>query len=218
MRWLRDFWASTIGKKVVMAVTGLGLVVFVVGHMAGNLQLFLGADAFNSYAHSLQALGPLLWMARAVLLAAAVLHIISAVQLTAIARKARPDDYARRESIASTIASRTMRVGGVVLALFIVYHLMHFTVGAWHPAFSRGGAYGNVILGFESWWVSLFYIVAMAFLGLHLFHGVWSGFRTLGIAKPSPAPLERRIALAVAITVWAGFTVIPVAVLLGILD
>lgn len=217
MLWLRKFWASTIGKKVVMAVTGLILVAFVIGHMLGNLQMFLGADAMNRYAAFLKSTGELLWVARGGLFIAAVLHIISAFQLTMINRAARPIGYARTEPAVSTLASRTMRVGGVVLAVFIVFHLLHFTTGTLHPMFSHTGVYGNVIVGFQSPWVVALYVIAMAFLGLHLFHGVWSGFRTLGVAKPSPMPLQRKLALGVAIVVWAGFTVIPVAVLLGIL-
>jgi succinate dehydrogenase / fumarate reductase cytochrome b subunit len=218
MSWLKNFWASTVGKKVVMAVTGIVLVAFVFGHMVGNLQMFLGADVMNRYAAFLKSTGELLWVVRAGLLAAAVLHIIAAYQLTQINRKARPDGYARMEPQVSTLASRTMRVGGVTLAAFIVFHILHFTTGDLHPAFSHTGVYGNVILGFRVWWVSLFYIVAMASLGLHLFHGVWSGFRTLGVAKPSPEPIHRKLALGVAVIVWAGFTVIPVAVMLGILS
>jgi succinate dehydrogenase / fumarate reductase cytochrome b subunit len=218
MRWLRDFWESTIGKKYVMAVTGIGLVLFAFGHMAGNLQVFLGADVFNAYAHKLQSLGPLLWIARIGLLAAAVLHIISAVQLTARARTARPVEYAKREPQVSTLASRTMRVGGVILAAFLIFHILHFTTGQLHPAFSKTGAYGNVVIGFQVWWVTLFYIVAMSFLGLHLFHGVWAGFRTLGVAKPNPMPLERKLALGAAVIIWAGFIAVPLGVLLGIVN
>lgn len=218
MRWLREFWESTIGKKYVMAVTGIGLVLFAFGHMAGNLQVFLGADVFNAYAHKLQSLGPLLWIARLGLLAAAVLHIISAVQLTARARTARPVEYAKREPQVSTLASRTMRVGGVILAAFLIFHILHFTTGQLHPAFSKTGAYGNVVIGFQVWWVALFYIVAMSFLGLHLFHGVWAGFRTLGVAKPNPMPLERKLALGAAVIIWAGFIAVPLGVLLGIVN
>lgn len=218
MRLLLQFWDSTIGKKWVMAVTGIGLVLFAVGHMAGNLQVFLGADAFNDYAHKLQSLGPLLWIARAGLFAMAVLHIIAALQLTVRARAARPQDYARRESQVATLASRTMRVGGVILAAFLVFHILHFTTGQLHPAFSKGGAYGNVVLGFRVWWVAVFYIVAMSFFGLHLYHGVWAGFRTLGVAKPTPMPLERKLALGVAIVVWAGFIIVPIGVMLGLVN
>ena len=218
MSWLMKFWGSTVGKKVVMAVTGIMLVGFVIVHMLGNLQMFLGADAMNGYAAFLKSTGELLWVARAALLGAAVLHIVSAVQLTLINRAARPTDYAKRESQVSTLASRTLRWGGVILAIFIVYHLGHFTTGTFHPAFSHTGVYGNVIIGFQSVWVVLFYVLAMASLGLHLFHGVWASARTLGLQKRSASPIQRSAALWVAIFVWAGFTVIPVAVLLGILN
>jgi len=218
MGWLLQFWDSTIGKKVVMAVTGISLVLFTLGHMLGNLQVFLGAEAFNNYAHSLQSLGPLLWVARIGLLVMAIAHIVSAVQLTARARAARPQDYAKRESQISTFASRTMRIGGIVLAAFIIFHIQHFTIGNLHPAFSKGQVYGNVVIGFESKVVAVFYIVAMSFLGLHLFHGVWSGARTLGLAKASPMPMERKLALGVAILVWAGFIAVPIGVLLGIVN
>jgi len=201
-----------------MAVTGIILVAFVIGHMLGNLQMFIGAEAMNRYAAFLKSTGELLWVVRAGLLAAVVLHIVSAVQLTTINRAARPAAYVKREPAVSTLASRTMRVGGVFLALFIVLHLLHFTTGTLHPAFSHAGVYGNVILGFRSGWVVLFYVTAMVFLGLHLFHGAWSGFRTLGLARPSANPLHRRIALGIALAVWAGFTVIPLAVFLEILN
>jgi len=214
---MRRFWDSTIGKKVVMAVTGILLVTFVIGHMLGNLQMFIGAEAMNRYAAFLKSTGELLWLARAGLLIAAVLHIVSAVQLTMINRAARPEAYAKSQPAVSTIASRTMRFGGVFLAVFIIFHLGHFTLGTFHPAFSHTGVYGNVIIGFRSPWVVLFYVIAMVFLGLHLFHGAWSGFRTLGLARPSAEPMHRRIALWLAIAVWAGFTVIPVAVFLEIL-
>jgi len=218
MNWLQRFWDSTVGKKVVMAVTGGILVAFVIGHMAGNLQMFIGADAMNRYAAFLKSTGELLWLARLGLLVAVVVHIIAATQLTLRNRAARPVDYAKREPQVSTIASRTMRWGGVLLLLFIPYHLMHFTTGTLHPAFSHTGVYGNVILGFRSPVVVGFYVVAMVFLGLHLFHGIWAATRTLGVDKRSPSPLERIAALWLAIIVWAGFTVIPVAVLLGILQ
>ena len=218
MRRLLEIWDSTIGKKVVMAVTGLALVGFAIAHMLGNLQVFLGADVFNSYAHSLQSLGPVLWVARAGLFVAAVLHIVTSIQLTMRARAARPEGYAKMVPQVSTLASRSMRVGGVILAVFLVYHILHMTVGSLHPAFSRGGAYGNVVLGFRVWWVTLFYVVAMSFFGFHLYHGVWAGFRSLGIAKPEPMPLERTLALWVALLVWAGFIVVPIAVWLGLVS
>ena len=218
MSALLQFWNSTIGKKWVMAVTGIGLVLFAFAHMAGNLQVFMGAGVFNAYAHKLQSLGPLLWIGRLGLLAMAVLHIISALQLTARARAARPEGYVKMEPQISTLASRTMRVGGVILAAFLIFHILHFTTGQLHPAFSKGGAYGNVVLGFKVWWVAVFYIVAMSFFGLHLYHGIWAGARTLGVAKPNPMPMERKLALGAAVIIWAGFIAVPIGVLLGIVD
>ena len=218
MSWLRTFWASTVGKKTVMAVTGIMLVGFVVAHMLGNLQMFIGAEAMNKYAALLKSTGELLWVARAGLLVAAVLHITAAYQLTMINRAARPEGYAKQEPQASTLASRTMRLGGVILAAFIIFHLGHFTTGTFHPAFSETGVYGNVILGLRSPLVAGFYVLAMAALGLHLFHGAWAGVRTLGLRKRSEDPMYRRLSMGLALVVWAGFTAIPVAVLLGILN
>lgn len=218
MRWLRAFWDSTVGKKAVMAVTGILLVGFVVAHMLGNLQMFIGADAMNRYAALLKSTGELLWVARAGLLGAAALHITAAYQLTQLNRAARMDAYAKQVPAASTLASRTMRWGGVLLLAFIVFHIGHFTTGTFHPAFSHTMVYGNVILGFRSPVVSVFYLAAMAALGMHLYHGAWSGFRTLGLAKRSAHPRERRIAQGIALIVWAGFSSIPVAVWLGILN
>ena len=218
MGLLLSFWRSAIGKKVVMAVTGLIGVGFVIGHMLGNLQMFQGAEKMNAYAHFLKSLGGLLWLARLILLAAVVLHVIAAYQLTRMRAAARPVGYKngpQRE--VSTLASRTMRWGGVLLLVFIVFHILHFTTLDVFPSYSATDVYGNVIHGFSIWWVSLFYVVAMVFLGLHLYHGAWSSFRTLGATKRSAHPLRRNLALAVAIVVWAGFTAIPVAVFAGLI-
>jgi succinate dehydrogenase / fumarate reductase cytochrome b subunit len=213
---LLRFWDSSVGKKIVMGATGLILVAFVVLHMAGNLQFFAGAERFNAYSHLLQVdIIELTWLLRVTLLAAVVLHIVAAYQLTMRNRAARPDDYAKREPQVSTYAARTMRWGGVYLLLFIPYHLMHFTIGNLHPAFVRGQAYGNVVIGFQSFWVGVFYLGAMAFLALHLYHGAWAVFRTLGVARPSNDPLHRRLALAIAIVVPAGFSLLPLSVMLG---
>ncbi|HEY5219439.1 MAG TPA: succinate dehydrogenase cytochrome b subunit [Gemmatimonadaceae bacterium] len=225
MTWLVNLYRSTIGKKIIMAATGLIGIGFVLLHMVGNLQVFIGPDKFNSYAALLH--GPLaeaLWVARIVLIVAVVLHVLMAWQLTRRAKAARPIGYRKREPQVSTLASRTMRWGGVLLLVFIVLHILHFTVGAVDPAGAfhdvdaagRHDAYRNVVDSFRIWWVSGFYIVAMAFLGLHLFHGAWSSMRTLGIARPSEHPLHRHIAAAVAIVVWLGFTLVPLGVLAGI--
>ncbi len=215
---LRAFWHSGIGKKAVMAVTGLIGIVYVVGHMAGNLQIFQGAEKINRYAATLH--GPLksaVWGARVVLLAAVVLHVIAAWQLTRLDRAARPVAYVRREPQISTLASRTMRWGGVLLLVFIVLHILHFTTGTWQPApFVAGDVYGNIVGGFRVWWVALFYVVAMIALGFHLFHGAWSLGRTLGVSAPSPRPLRRPVAGLLAIAVAAGFAIVPLAVFFGI--
>ena len=223
--WLVNFYRSTIGKKIIMAVTGLIGVGFVIGHMSGNLQAFIGADKLNAYGALLHGpLAELLWLLRLLLIVAVVLHVLMAYQLTRRARAARPVAYARRAPQVSTWASRTMRWGGVLLLVFIVLHILHFTTGQVDPArwgrrldaAGRYDVYGNLVASFQIWWVSLFYIVAMVFLGLHLYHGAWSAVRTLGHAPSSPQPLRRRIALAVAAIVWLGFTVVPLGVLAGI--
>jgi succinate dehydrogenase / fumarate reductase cytochrome b subunit len=225
--WALTLYRSTIGKKVIMAVTGLILVGFVIVHMLGNLQVFIGPAKMNAYAAFLQGLGELLWVARLILLAAVVLHVTAAWQLTRIKRAARPVGYTKREPQVSTVASRTMRWGGVLLLVFIVFHILHFTTGtvfpvasrpdAMYPAFSHADVYGNVISAFRTPWVVSFYVVAMLFLMLHLFHGAWSSMRTLGLSKPSRHPLHRRVATVIALVVWLGFTAVPVGVFLGVI-
>jgi succinate dehydrogenase / fumarate reductase cytochrome b subunit len=209
-----NFFASTVGKKIVMAVSGLIMVGFVIVHMAGNLQLFEGADRLNSYSAFLH--GPaneLLWIVRVVLIVALIAHVVSAYQLTVIDRAARPVPYAKRELQAATIGSRTMRVGGVVLLIFIVLHILHITTLTLQPApLVEGDVYGNVIASFRIWWVTLLYVIAMLALGLHLYHGAWSSVRTLGFERGRLDPFKRPVAIAVAVIVWAGFTLVPVAV------
>jgi succinate dehydrogenase / fumarate reductase cytochrome b subunit len=219
MRTLLEFWDSTIGKKWVMALTGIGLVGFVVIHMAGNLQMFIGADAMREYAELLRTIPELLWLARIGLIVMAVLHIIAAAQLTARNRASRPVEYAKQEHQVSTFASRYMRIGGVILLVFVIVHLGHFTTGWFNESMVHLQPYSNVVMLFKhsKLWV-LLYVIAMTALGFHLYHGVWAGFRTLGVAKPDPMPLERKLALAVAVVTWAGFIAVPIAVMLGILD
>ena len=212
------FWSSTVGKKVVMAVTGVLLVGFIVGHAAGNLLVFRGPDAFNAYAALLKSNMNLLWTARIGLIIAAALHIVAAAQLTRRQQLARPVGYAQRDPQVSTYASRTIRWGGVVLLIFVVYHLLHFTVGTAHPSFSHTDAYSNVIVGFSVWWVALLYIVAMIALGLHLYHGVWSAIRTLGLSRPTYQPLKRRAALVLAVAVTLAFVAIVGAVAAGLVE
>ena len=202
-----------------MGITGLIGIGFVIGHMAGNLLVFRGADAINAYSHFLKSTGELLWIVRLVLIGAVILHVIAAVQLTVQNRAARPIGYVNRKPQVTTLASRTMRWGGVILLIFIVLHILHFTTGTIRPAgiFSETDVFGNIIASFRIWWVALLYVIAMISLGLHLYHGAWSSLRSLGYAHPSKDPLNRTIALAIAIVLWLGFTAVPVAVFAGLI-
>ena len=215
---LRGFYASMVGKKVVMGVTGLIGIGFVILHSLGNLLVFRGPAAINSYSHFLKSTGELLWALRIVLIVAVILHVIAAVQLTLQNRAARPIGYNRQESQVATIASRTMLWGGVFLLVFIVLHILHFTTGTIKPAgvFTPEDVYANVVVSFRIWWVALFYVLAMVALGLHLFHGAWSSVRSIGVSPPSRQPLHKRISVVIAIIVWAAFTAVPVAVFAGI--
>lgn len=214
---IRRFYASMVGKKVVMGVTGLIGVAFVILHSLGNLLVFRGPAAINSYSRFLKSSGELLWALRIVLIVAVILHVVAAVQLSRQSIAARPVGYVKRESQAATIASRTMRWGGALLLIFIILHILHFTTGTIRPAgyFSSEDVYSNVVGSFRIWWVALFYIISMIALGLHLFHGAWSSVRSIGVSPRSPHPLHRRISLVVAVFVWAAFTAIPVAVIAG---
>jgi succinate dehydrogenase / fumarate reductase cytochrome b subunit len=213
------FYQAAAGKKIVMGITGLIGIGFVIGHMAGNLLAFRGPDAINAYSRFLRSTGELLWIVRIVLIVAVILHVIAAVQLTLQNRAARPLGYVNRKPQVSTWASRTMRVGGVLLLIFIPLHILHFTTGTIQPAgsFSDTDVFANVVSSFQIWWVTLAYVVVMVALGLHLYHGAWSSVRSLGLSQPSRDPLHRTVALAVAAIVWAGFTAIPIAVYAGII-
>jgi len=216
MKQLLAFWRSTAGKKVVMGVTGLIMIGFLLMHMVGNLQAFQGPDKLNAYGALLH--GPLhevVLLLRAVLLGSLVLHVVAAVQLTVLDRAARPVGYSRKLPQAATPASRTLRVGGVLLLVFIIFHLLHFTTGQVHPAFVVGDVYHNLTTGLSRPLVAIFYLVSMVGVGLHVYHGAWSSFRSLGAVQPRPNPLHRPIARVVAVLLWLGFSVLPVAVLLG---
>ena len=215
---LRQFYGSMVGKKAVMGLTGLIWIGFVILHSLGNLLVFRGSAAINSYSHFLKSTGELLWALRAVLFVAVILHVGAAIQLTRQNRAARPIGYTKREAQVATISSRTMRWGGALILVFLVVHILHFTTGNIRPAgvFSREDVYANVVTSFSIWWVALFYVVAMIALGLHLFHGAWSSVRSIGVSPASPQPLHRRISLVIAVFVWAAFTAVPVAVFSGI--
>jgi len=215
---LRGFYGSMVGKKVVMGVTGLIGIGFVILHSLGNLLVFRGPAAINSYSHFLKSTGELLLALRVVLIVAVILHVIAAVQLTRQSRAARPIAYAKQELQVATVASRTMRWGGALLLVFIVLHILHFTTGTIRPAgvFSPDDVYANMVTSFRIWWVALFYVVTMLALGLHLFHGAWSSVRSIGVSPSSPEPLHHRISLVIALLVWAAFTAVPLAVVAGI--
>jgi succinate dehydrogenase / fumarate reductase, cytochrome b subunit len=218
MSRLRLLWDSSVGKKVIMAVTGLIWVAYLMTHMLANLLVFQGPAKINAYSAFLHGTGGALWAARLVLIAALVLHVMAAAQLADRRHDARPVRYAAgRKPHTSTFAARTIRWGGAIILLFLVYHILHFTVGSAHPNFADLNPYHNVATGFRDPLVVALYLVAMAIVGLHLYHGVWSSGRSLGTSPPSPRPLRRSVALVLALAIWLGFSVIPIAVYAGVI-
>jgi succinate dehydrogenase / fumarate reductase cytochrome b subunit len=231
--WIATFYHSAIGKKAVMAVTGIFLFGWIFMHMLGNLKVYTGSEHYNAYAHFLITMGaPLLpakgtlVVVRVLLLIAVWLHIQAATQLTIMNRKARPIAYADRDYVAATYAARTMRWGGVIILLFVIYHLLHLTFGtvrlgqwSWqvHPDFVEGDVYHNFVTGFQVWWVSAFYIIANLALGMHLYHGLWSMFNSLGLSHDRFNPWKRSFATVFAWIVTAGNISFPIAVLAGFL-
>jgi succinate dehydrogenase cytochrome b subunit len=219
MTRLRLLWESSVGKKYLMAVTGLIWVAYLITHVLANLLVFQGPAKINAYSAFLHRTGGVLWAARLVLIAALVLHVIAAIQLAARRQEARPTGYAAgRKTEVSTLAGRTIRWGGALILAFLVYHILHFTLGTVHPDFIDGDPYHNVAAGFRSLPVVIGYVIAMAAVGLHLYHGLWSSGRSLGLSPPSPRPLRRTVALVLALVVWLGFTAIPVAVYAGVVQ
>lgn len=208
-----------------MAATGSILILFVLGHMAGNLKVYQGAEKFNAYAEFLRDVGApvlghgqFLWIARVALLVAVIVHIVAAIQLTRRSQLARPVGYKKTPHEELTYASRTMRWGGVVILLFVVYHILHLTTGTAHSQFVPGDAYRNLVIGFQSWPVAAAYMFAVLALGLHLYHGVWSGFQTLGWDNPRYARYRRSIAGVIALVVVVGNLSFPIAALTGVLN
>jgi succinate dehydrogenase / fumarate reductase, cytochrome b subunit len=228
MNVVAGFFKSTLGRKYIMALTGVGLFIFVVGHMLGNLQIFLGPESINRYGAFLQGLGELLWVARISLIVFVALHIWAAVSLTAENRAARPIAYGRIKPVGSSYASRTMMMSGLIIAAFIIYHLLHFTVQVQgingtgqnfvelHDAKGRHDVYRMMMIGFKQPVVSLFYIIGMVLLSLHLSHGVSSLFQSLGLKNRNWAPLIDGFAKFIAIVLLVGYCSIPLAVLTGL--
>lgn len=215
------FYQTTVGKKIIVAVTGFILFGFVAGHMLGNLQVFMGREAMNAYGALLHAEPAILWMVRLVLLAAVGLHIVMSVQLALASREARPVGYQKWTSVKSSYASRTMIWSGPIIGAFLVYHLLHFTLGLVDPSnfkMENGHPlpYDNVVAGFQNPIVCVAYIIAMGLLMFHLQHGIWSMFQTLGVNRPGLLPKLKAFAVAFSLLLFLGFSSIPVAVLLGI--
>ncbi len=224
MRRVTSLYRSSVGKKIVMALTGIVFVLFVIAHMIGNLKMFLGEEHFNAYARFLREVGApafghgqLLWIARIVLLASVGLHALAAWQLTRQSWAARTVKYTKNDDLSFSYASRTMRWGGVILAAFVVYHLLHFTTGTLHPHFDESSPYRNVVTGFQSIPVVVAYVVALSMLCLHLYHGIWSATQTLALTNPRVVRWRRPVAAVVAAAICLGFLAVPVGVLAGIL-
>ena len=217
MKRAGTLFTSSIGRKWIMAVSGLILFGFVLAHMSGNLLVYLGPEALNEYGEFLREFlhGGGLWAARGVLLAAVALHIWAAVSLSLENLSARPTGYRRSHHESSTYASRTMIWGGPILALFVIYHLLHFTTGQAHPDFVHGDVYHNFVVGFSNPVVVGVYIFAMLALGLHLYHGVWSMLQTMGANHPRWNDARKRAAAAFAVVIVAGNVSMPLAVLTG---
>jgi succinate dehydrogenase / fumarate reductase cytochrome b subunit len=225
---LRNLFGSSLGKKYLMAASGAVMVLFVLAHLAGNLQIFLGPEAINRYGNLLQTNTELLWPARCILLATIVIHIWAAVSLTRENRAARPVAYAQWQPTAASYASRTMLMSGLIVLFFIIYHLLHFTVMAQavnltgknfdaRPEFfdsqGRHDVYHMMFVGFSNPWVALFYVVAVGLLCLHLSHGIGAMFQSLGWKKRPYRQCLDKIALWLSVAIWLGYSSIPLAIL-----
>jgi succinate dehydrogenase / fumarate reductase cytochrome b subunit len=228
MNFVAGLFNSSLGKKYIMSLTGLGLFIFVIGHMIGNLQIFIGQEAINRYGAFLQGLGELLWCARIGLIVLVLLHIWSAVKLSAENKAARPTAYGNYNPVGSSYASRTMLMSGLIILAFIIYHLLHYTFvvqaingtgrnfAELHDPQGRHDIYTMMILGFRQPIVSIFYIIGIALLCLHLSHGVQAMFQSLGLKNRSWQPLIDGFAKFIAIVLLLGYCIIPIAVLTGL--
>ncbi|KAA0921504.1 MULTISPECIES: succinate dehydrogenase [Streptomyces] len=221
----RTMWDSSVGKKTVMAVSGLIMLGYLAVHMLGNLKIFFGEGEFDHYAHWLRTLGEpflhyewALWIVRVVLVAAVVAHAVCAYQLSRRDLRARPTKYVHSKPRAS-YATRTMRWGGIILGLFIVWHILDLTTGTAHPnGFQAGHPYQNVIDTFSTWYGNVVYIVAMLALGLHVRHGFWSAAQTLGVGSRTRDRALKTVANVLAVLLTAGFVAVPVGVMTGVVS
>ncbi|GAA1501030.1 succinate dehydrogenase [Streptomyces synnematoformans] len=217
-------WHSTVGKKTVLAVSGLIMLAYLVAHLVGNLKIFFGAEEFNDYGHWLRTLGgPVLhyewalWLIRVVLVAAVVLHGVTAYQLSRRDIAARPVAYVHKRRRTS-YATRTMRWGGVILGLFVVWHVLDLTTLTVNENAQSGHPYENTVATFSTWYGNVIYITAMLALGLHLRHGFWSAVQTLGAAGPARARALKAVTDTSALLLTCGFISIPVAVMTGVVN
>jgi succinate dehydrogenase / fumarate reductase cytochrome b subunit len=214
---------SSVQLKFVMALTGAVMLLYLVVHMIGNLKIFFGEEALNTYAHWLRLVGEpalpgegMLWLVRIVLLVSVVAHIVAATILARRARAARPVKYAHRRPVSTNYASRTMRWGGVIILLFVIYHILDLTTGTLNPNGVPGEVYDNVVADFSRWYITLAYTVAMIALGFHLRHGVWSALQTLGRSSGPNQMRYKAIALVFAVLLTTGFLAVPLAVQFGL--
>jgi succinate dehydrogenase / fumarate reductase cytochrome b subunit len=222
MRRVWSFTRTLVGQKIIMAVSGAILLGFLLGHMLGNLKVFQGPEHFNAYADGLRSVGApffgrgqALWLARGILIAALALHIWAAILVTRASWRARPVAYRQLELVHTTYAARTMRWGGVIIVLYVVYHLLDFTFGRVNPGFEPANVYRNVLASFTVVPVAAAYIVANVVVGLHVYHGLWSAFQTLGLNWPPVERWRRTVAAGFAVLLTAGYVIVPVAVLTG---
>ncbi len=222
MRRVTSLYGTSIGKKFAMALSAIFLLLYLVLHMWGNLKIFFGPEKFNHYAEWLRVVGEpvfgpkqVLWIFRVVLLAALAVHVYAYAELWLQSYRARKHKYRRYDPQVFSFASRAMIWGGIAIFLFVLYHLMHFTWGNRHPDFIPGDAYHNVVVGFQSWPLVLIYLGALLAVGLHLYHGVWSWFQTMGLSNPQLNQWRRPAALVVALVVCLGFATVPIAVVTG---
>ena len=217
---MASFWKSTNGKKVVMALTGVMMFLFVIGHLLGNLLVFAGRARINAYAQFLHFDDSLLWIVRSTLIIAAGMHVVVTIQLALRNKKARPISYLRKEAINSSYASRTMYWSGPIVLAFVIFHLLQFTAGYIHPEtrFIPNDVYHNLVTGFRVWWVSAWYVFSISLLGLHLRHGLWSMLQSIGLAHSLRKERAlKQVALIVAVLIVLGYISIPISILLGFL-
>ena len=214
-------YESSIGKKAVMAITGVVLFGFVLAHLVGNLQIYIPADAngvykIDEYAKLLHSMPAVLWAARLTLLSSLILHIWSSISLARTQNRARPSGYVKKDNAHSSYASRTMMISGPIIAAFVIYHLLHFTGGQVHPDYREMSVHHNVVRGFQQIPASLFYILAMTLLGFHLNHGLWSLFQSLGVSHPRYTPYLKGFAKVFSFLIVAGNISMPLSILLGL--